>query len=293
MSTTISANIKTLFRAVALVIALSASMPLAASPRIHCAQDTVKARQIISTIAAADLPLGKRMTMAAKALIDTPRAASVENDSIGTMMISFHSFDPLDYINSVMALALGSSRRDASWRDYARCLEKVGRRKGVDTGFPSKLKYGAQWVVDNVYRGSLKDFTEYFDGSVFKTRTLDYCTRHRELFPALADSAAFEEQRMIEMGYRGHKVPHVKKQTASNKQFLSLLQEGDIIMMLANGDAEDVYDIGVVTLESGEPRLIHIGVEEGKVVEDPYPVARLFKLQNQHFYGFRWLRPVE
>ena len=54
----------------------------------------------------------------------------------------------------------------------------------------------------------------------------------------------------------------------------------------------DIYDIGIVSMENGEPYLIHISRENNQVRLDPYPLTRLFKIEGQFFYGYRWLRPV-
>ncbi len=103
----------------------------------------------------------------------------------------------------------------------------------------------------------------------------------------------YDKVRMMEMGYRSHRIPHMKKQSSSNKPLHELMQDGDVVIMLSNEIDFDIYDIGFVEMKDGEPYLIHISHENGKVVADPYPMSRLFKLEGQHFYGFRWLRPQE
>ena len=148
-------------------------------------------------------------------------------------------------------------------------------------------------MVDNIYRGNLKEMTEYVSGGGFKTKTLDYMTRHKDEFPAMTDDAVSDKVRMNEMGYRSHRIPHLKKQSVANKPLHELMDDGDIIMMLSPEPDRDLYDIGFVELKEGEPYLIHISYDNGKVVADPYPLARLFKLESQHFYGYRWLRPQE
>lgn len=72
-----------------------------------------------------------------------------------------------------------------------------------------------------------------------------------------------------------------------------LLKEGDIIIMSPMDTDFDIYDIGIVTFVDSEPTLIHISKETNEVVVDPYPLQRLFKINNQFFYGYRWLRPIE
>ncbi len=260
--------------------------------RYHCEKDTVFANRALTQLAGIER-MGDRVVAAAKLLEGIPAGVSVENDSVGTVMVSFHSFDNLDFLTAVMSLAKGAPINDSDWTTYGSMLENTGRRKGEDKGFASKLKYGSQWIVDNIYRGNVKDMTEYFEGSTFKTKTLNHFTRNRDKFPALADSAAYEGQRMVEMGFYSHKIPHIKKQTVNNKNFTSLLQNGDIIFMLPNEIDYDVYDVGIVEIMEDGPHLIHLSHETGKVTSDPYPLSRLFKLENQHFYGFRFLRPEE
>lgn len=280
--------------AAALSFILSEGASAQTSPvRIHCQADSLKVVEILSRISGKDMSLGQRVVAAAKALEGTPHSQTLEIPLPSTMMVALDSLDNIDYLNSVLALAFAADVSSPGIRDYEKYLQRVSRRRGEGDSFVARLKYGAQWVVDNVYKGNVKDMTDYLTGSGFRTSTFDHYTRNRSAYPALSDSAAYEEQRMIEMGYRGHKVPFMKKQSIRNKEMNNLLQEGDIIMMLSQDTSHDVYDVGFVTFVEGEPRLIHMSPEEGKVELAPYPLARLFKLLNQHFYGYRWLRPTE
>ena len=264
-----------------------------AGPRIHCSEDTVKVSRILGSLQTADKDLGKRCVAAAEELVGTVWAPAHDNDTIGTMVVNLHGFDRMGFVNNVLALAKASLHHMPVERQYEIALEGYSRRKGEDNGFPSQLFYGADWIVDNIYRGNLKEVTEYVGGGSFKPKTLDYMTRHADEFPAMKDPAVNDKIRMIEMGYRSHRIPHLKKQSVGNKEIRDMMEDGDIVIMLSNELDYDVYDIGFVKMVGGEPHFIHISRETGKVVEDPYPLSRLFKLENQHFYGYRWLRPTE
>lgn len=262
-------------------------------PRIHCQQDTVKVSDILKKISSTDEGFGRRVVLAAHELEGIPFAEAPDNDSIGTIVIDLHGFDRIGFANTVLALAEASRQKVPRVQEYERQYEAYSRRKGEDSGFASQLIYGADWVVDNVYRGHLKEMTEYLGGGGFKTKTLDYLTRHRDKYPAMKNPETYDKVRMMEMGYRSHRIPHMKKQSSSNKPLHELMQDGDVVIMLSNEIDFDIYDIGFVEMKDGEPYLIHISHENGKVVADPYPMSRLFKLEGQHFYGFRWLRPQE
>ncbi len=269
------------------------SVDITAAMRIHCSEDTVKVSRILEQLQTVQPKLGDRIVAAAEQLVDTPWATSADNDSIGTIVVNLHGFDRMGFVNTALALAKASLHHVPVERQYELAYENYSRRKGEDDGFASQLFYGADWVVDNIYRGNLKDMTEYFGGGGFKAKTLDYMSRHEDEFPAMKSQEVKDKVQMIEMGYRSHRIPHLKKQSAGNKEIREMLADGDIIIMLSNEMDYDVYDIGIVKMKDGDPYLIHISHDTGKVEEDPYPMARLFKLESQHFYGYRWLRPEE
>ena len=265
----------------------------AASVRIHCDEDTLKVGEILRAAAKKGGSFGDRCAFAARQLAGTAVGTASDNDSIGTLMVNLHTVDRLGFINNVMAMAQASLRNNPTFDDYLTYLERYSRKKGIDEGFASQFHYGADWIVDNVYRGNLKEMTEYLPGGGFKVKTLDYVSRHADQYPALADSLTFDKIKMMEMGYRSHRIPHLKKQSIGNKEMNELVENGDIIMMLSNDIDRDIYDVGIVEMRDGQPYLIHPNSEKGEIAVDPYPLARLFKLENQHFYGYRWLRPKD
>lgn len=294
MLLTIRRHINHILRlAACLVMAFGAVAPASAySNRIHCEEDTLLVSKLLALTAQNGGTFGERCAFVAKQLSGIPIAPPADADSLGTIMINFHGMDPLGFVNNVMAIAEASRQKLPRVKVYEDYLEKFSRRKGEDLGFTSRLFYGADWIVDNIYRGNLKEMTEYMGGGGFKVKTLDHLTRNREKYPALKDDAAFDKVRMTEMGYRGHRIPHLKKQSIGNKELHDMMESGDIIMLLSPEPDYDIYDIGFVDMIDGVPYLIHLSNETQKVTVDPYPIMRLFKLENQHFYGYRWLRPT-
>lgn len=276
-----------------LAIVLSPMGAGAYEARVHCAEDTVKVRKLLEATASNGGTFGERIAFVAKQLEGTPWAPQSDNDEKGTILIDFHGLDRLEFVNAVLALAEASMQKIPRVKEYERFYEEYSRRNGQDDGFPSQLHYGAEWAVDNIYRGNLKEMTEYIGGGGYKTKTLDYVSRHKDEFPAMKDAVVADKVRMNEMGYRQHRIPHLKKQSIGNKSIHELMETGDVIIMLSGDIDRDIYDIGFVEMKDGVPYLIHVSRDTSSVVADPYPLPRLFKLENQHFYGYRWLRPLE
>ncbi|MDE6668056.1 MAG: DUF1460 domain-containing protein [Muribaculaceae bacterium] len=276
------------------IMMLAMIMPAHARIRMAAPADTVRAARMVNELRQVPVNglIGPRVAAAAVMLIDMEGGQPLDNDSIGTAIIGFERTDGLGMVNMAMALAKAAGSPLGRWQDYGEALVNVSRRRGEDTGFASKMIYGADWVTDNVYRGNVTDLTERYSGSnVFKTKSLDKISFKRADYPALADSATYDALRMVEMGYRTHKIPHLKKETINKKDILNDLRDGDIIMMLGSDPRFDIYDIGIVHLQADGPHFIHVSPSAGKVVEEADPLPRWFKKENQYFYGYRWLRP--
>lgn len=263
------------------------------APRVHCEEDSLKALKLIEIASIGGKKLGDRMVAVAKSMEGMTWAPPADNDSLGTIMVNFHGMDRLDFINNVIALAKSGGRPNTDFEDYGMELEKISRHKGKDEGFASRFFYASDWIQDNVFRGNIKEMTEYLTGGGFKTKTLDYMTRHKDEFPAMANPEIADKIRFLEMGFRSHRIPHMKKQSAGNKPLHELMENGDIIVMLSPEPDFDIYDIGIVEMREGEPYLIHISRNNGNVTSENIPLSRLFKLEGQHFYGYRWLKPVD
>ena len=263
-----------------------------AEVRYHCAKDSLKVMEVIEKAATGET-YGDRIVAAAKALQGIPRGRAADNDSLGTIMIRLDSLNQREFIYTALAAAKTAALTVPSLREFEKNLENISRRKGVDEGFSSQFFYGADWIVDNVYRGNIQEMTEYLDGGSSRTKTLDYVSRHADEFPALSNPEVLDKVKVVEFGYRSHRIPHLKKQSIGNKNVKELMQDGDIIIMNPPETDFDIYDIGIVSMENREPFLIHISRLDNEVTLDPYPLSRLFKIEGQFFYGYRWLRPIQ
>ena len=263
-----------------------------AQPRYHCGADSVKVLQIVEAAKKGET-YGQKIVEAAKAMQGIPFGKASDNDSIGTIMVRLESLSQREFIYMALAAAKTAQLSVPTLREFEKNLENVSRRKGNDDGFASQFLYGSDWIVDNVFRGNVKEMTEYLTGGSYRTKTLDYVGRNPDKFPAMADSTTAQKIQVIEFGFRSHRIPHLKKQSISNKSMKELLQDGDIILLSPPDTDFDIYDIGFISMENGEPTFLHISREDGKVVLDPFPISRRFKIENQFFYGYRWLRPIE
>lgn len=231
------------------------------------------------------------MSMAARMLEGAGEDDYYMTDSVAELRVNIESFTPLMFINNVIALAKASENPEpVSFNTFEKEFEDIACRRGTYNGFPSIMYHSSDWIGDNISRGNITELTENYNGVVARTKSLDEMTRKREKFAALADSSTFENVRMIEMGFRTHRVPTLKKETIKKKELTDDLREGDIILMVPNRDGIDIYDMGIITFEQGMPHIIHLSPVTHTVMMEKEDLARYMALMTKHFQGYRILR---
>jgi hypothetical protein len=258
--------------------------------KFHCEADTAKAMEIIREFHNPGGDPAKICGPVASRLVGVPYVQVTKEDSLGVAEIRLDGFDDFSFVNMVAALAkTATSPGHSRAKDLEMALEKLTFRRGEADGFPSRMVYGGDWIVDNRARGNVKELTEDFSNN-FKTKSLDYVGRHRDEYVALKDSATYERQRMVEFGYRTFKIPHMKRESSEWKQVGPEIQDGDLIMLLTPEPDRDVWEMGYVVRRDDGLHFIHASERDGKVVEEPEVLGRYIKRHAKEVYGWRWIR---
>lgn len=262
----------------------------AGAVRLHTPADSLKAMEIVGKFSN---PGGSPATIVddiAAIFVGEPYHSWVRTDTTGVLEFRLDGFDELSFVNTVGALARTATQPGTPiLKDVEDNFVALSCRRGEEAGFPSVMIYGADWAVDNRGRGNVAELTESYS-DLFKTRSLDYVSRHRDEFPALADSLVYENQKLFEMGYRSHKLPHMKRQSFEWKDTLAELAEGDVVMLLGNDPDFDYVTVGFAVRRDDGWHLLHASKEEGKVVVEPLTLARYLRKNAARIYGFRWFR---
>lgn len=210
-------------------------------------------------------------------------------DSVdGPMKICLDAMDEFEFIEYAIAAAKASLKPGARQRDFISELQGIRYRRGENNGFTSRLRYASDWIADNCYRNGLQEVTYDLPGNVFTSRTLDNITRNKMDYPALSDSVTLERMEMLEMGYRAHKVPYMKRETIGKKNVVEHLRDNDIIVIVDR--SADFLDIGFIRIQEGRPFIMHASRKEGVVKLEKEPLSELMKLRAKEITGYRVLR---
>lgn len=267
------------------LIAVSREIPTANQ------DDIDKINNILEKLQGSRKTEGEKMVYAALELIGSEEDDYYSVDSIGELRANMQRYSPLMFINTVIALTKAAEFPGKSdWHLFLKELEDVSCRRGENKGFPSIMYHTSDWIGDNISRGKIIELTENYNGVVARTKSLDEMTRKRNNYAALSDSNTFETVRMIEMGFRTHRIPALKKETIKKKEINDDLRNGDIIIFVPNRDGIDMYDIGIVAIENDAPHLIHLSPQTHKIVKEEDDIARYMALMTKYFQGYRILR---
>ncbi len=275
---------------ISVMLGVAAVSANAADTQAVAPADTLKINTIITGNRVAGGDAATLLVPIATEMIGLPYEDVVKTDPTGMPRPGLDGFDDMSFVNTVIALAkMSVAPYNCSWKELPDYLAKVGWRRGEANNYASRMVYGSDWIVDNRSRNVISELTENYS-TLYRTKSLDYMSRHRDEIPALKDSARYEAVRMVEFGYRLHKIPHLKREAIESKEILPEVKDGDIIMLLGNDSDFDFYTMGFVVRRPDGLHLIHASKADGKVVEEPETLGRYIKRNVKKIYGVRWLR---
>ncbi|MDE6297497.1 MAG: DUF1460 domain-containing protein [Muribaculaceae bacterium] len=275
---------------VMLVALISVVYGVESHARYHCSADTSKVMNLVREFYSPGGDPGEIAGNVAEALKDVPYEEVIKNDSIGYNLVKADGFDDITFIDIVSAVSrLATSPGHKRINEFEKELENISYRRGGDKGFPSKMIYISDWIVDNKARNNVKELTENYSDQ-FRTKSLEKISRNRESYAALKDSAVYEAQKMVEMGFRTHKVPHLKREQAGSKEIIDEMRDGDIVVMLTSDPTTDALETGFVRKRGNGFHFIHPSAAAGKVVEEDDTLDRYIKRNAKRIYGWRWIR---
>lgn len=233
-----------------------------------------------------------RVAYIAKKFLGTPYIASTLEGAPEMLTINMDEVDCTTFIDNVAALAFTLGENRTSWRDFIYNLRRMRYAGGEINGYASRLHYISAWILDNSHRGNLRDVTPNFPESEYGIKSLDFISTHRDLYPALTDSAEYEGIRNLEHGYRNHRFPYIRSSRTANKSVIEKLHEGDIIAITTKTSGLDVQHMGIITFIDGVPHLLHASSAAKKVIIDPLPLSEYLR-RNRNATGIRIIRLTE
>lgn len=237
----------------------------------------------------------KRVAMLAREFVGVPYVAATLESSDGEehLTVNLDQLDCTTFVDLVAALAYTAGQHRTSWRDFTAALERLRYRGGEMQGYESRLHYFSDWVVDNTSRGNLKEMTNRMPVYKEVVKSINFMTKNRDKYPALADSLTFERLKSFEIGYRNHRYMVVETSRLNSRETRDALKEGDIVAIVTKLPGLDVTHLGIIVKDDkGIPYLLNASSTQGKVVVDTMPLVERLSRDRMN-QGIRIVRLTE
>ena len=280
----------------ALAFASSAAI-YGASPadlRFHCANDTTKLNELLVKGSQSGFKTANGLvSFYAHQLLGTPYVAHTLEGEKEWLTIDIDELDCTTFVETLYALTRTTLDGRTSWRDYAQNLESVRYRNGELDDYSSRLHYISDWIANNSYRGNFKEVTGSIPGAKYMIKDLNFMSTHRDSYPRLKDDdAMFQKITNIEVGYRMHRYPFLKKEWIGDKKTIAALKDGDIIALLTKVDGLDVSHMAVIVKEGNTLKMLHASSTDKKVKIEKDDLKETLR-RNRGWLGIRVIRISE
>lgn len=259
------------------------------------ANDTIKLNAILADAKAhaGNAKPEARIAYIGKQFLGTPYVAgTLDKGDDEAVTVNLDELDCTTYVETVLALAYTIGEGRTSWRDFVYNLERIRYRGGEMNGYPSRLHYASEWVIDNVHRGIFKEATGSLPYNQPAVKTIDFMSENRDKYAALKDSANYAGIKNMELGYRNHRFPYIKSNKTASKDLIRQLHSGDVVLITTQIKGLDVQHMGILIIEDNIPHLMHASSAAGAVVLEKTPLSEYLR-KNRNASGIRIIRLAE
>lgn len=244
----------------------------------------------------AGLPAGELMVRAAGIFLGTPYAGGTLEHVPEILTVNLHETDCILLVETCTAMTLllkeCTDGGIPSFEDFCAMLRTLRYRDGITDGYPSRLHYTSEWLLQAQDNGFLKEVTAEL-GGIPLNQVFSFMSSHRDNYPQLReDDGALElirraEERLDTVAacfyIPSEKIPEIED---------SIL-DGDIICFVSTVSGLDITHTGIACRkEDGSLHFIHASMKEGKVVLETRTLAeyarsgiRVARLNDVHKNG--------
>ncbi len=219
-------------------------------------------------------------------------AHTLEVNNREQLVVNTRQLDCTTLVETVTALKICAQQGRKTFADYVNTLRNLRYRQGIIDGYPSRLHYFSDWILDKVRMKMVTDiqspnppFTalQHIAVSYMSTHPNAYqaLKAHPELVPAI---------RQQEEALTGRTARYIPKEDIRNTTLLrKTVKDGDIIAITCNKEGLDIAHLGFAVWRGDGLHLLNASQIHGKVVEEPMTL-RYYLSKHKTFTGIRIIR---
>ena len=188
---------------------------------------------------------------------------TLETEGEEQLVVNLREFDCTTFVENVLALSycLKSGRHEMDQFTYY--LQQLRYRDGEIEGYPSRLHYISEWLVDNEEKG-LIDIVSNRVGQSGAGEKINFMSEHAESYPKLKDNVEFiKEISEIEHHISSYDLKYIDKEQIDS--FTDSIQNGDVIAFCTTIEGLDVVHLGLALHIKNKLHFIHASTRGNKV----------------------------
>lgn len=271
-----------------------------ASVRTSPQDSLIYTRTMQELLPYAGLPAGELMVRAAGIFLGTPYAGGTLEHVPEILTVNLHETDCILLVEActAMTLLLKDNAGDGipPFRDFCAILRSLRYRDGIINGYPSRLHYTSEWLLQASSNGFLREVTQALGGIPLE-QEFSFMSSHRDNYPQLRDDPEATElirkvERRLDTTASYCFIPAGKIGEAEDG-----ILDGDIICIVSTIPGLDITHTGIACrTPDGKLHFIHASMREGKVVLETRTLVeyvkkggiRVVRLNNtKNTYNFR------
>lgn len=200
--------------------------------------------------------IGNIMQAIGYQFIGTPyKAGLLDRSPTEKLIISFHSFDCVLFVETVFAIAQGITRQDYNYPNFSDRLRQLRYRNGEINGYCSRLHYFSDWILDNEKKGKITNITANL-GGIPLNKNFHFMTTHKSSYPQLSKNTNYQCILDVETKLNNLKIHYIPNHRIY--KVYNQLQAGDIVAIATDIEGLDVTHTGLVyQMPNGNIGFIH------------------------------------
>lgn len=229
----------------------------------------------------------------AQKFLDRPYVAStLEVGDEETLVVNTRQLDCTTLVETVTALTLCAYRNLYTYRDYLNALVAMRYRQGIIDGYPSRIHYFTDWIMENSQAGIVNEIQSPNPPfSAIQTVEVNYMSTHPKAYKALRKHPDFLPM-IAEMEQRvsGHQFRYIPKAAVKDGTALrEAVKDGDIIAITCKKPGLDIAHLGFAVWHKDGLHLLNASQLHKKVIDEPMLLGQYLSKHPSHT-GIRIIR---
>ena len=229
----------------------------------------------------------------ARLLMGRPYIAhTLEVNDEEQLVVNTRELDCTTLVENVVALTLCHEQKKMSFADFREVLQRIRYRGGVIDGYPSRLHYFTDWIIDNSQKGIVSEIQQKkAPFTSVQTVSVNYMSRHPQSYKALKAHPQYVSviagQEKLLTGQKFRFIP--KSEIRNSKLLRSVIHDGDILAITTSKAGLDIAHLGFAVWRKDGLHLLNASQIHHKVVEEPMTFRKYLSKHPAHT-GVRVIR---